>query len=258
MRTNYFFIIALLFCLNTSAQVAGYMGKRFSIGYSNDFFPRLPDAANQNFSRTHAFNTTHCVDIDYTLNHSASICGSFQYANMDFFKGGLDYTITYNNDGNHVYYLPADEQPMQLISKGISIGFKFLRRNYINPYGKYVKIDFVVDLNKIVMDKDAFYAKGYYYPAYDYKKQTVFDGVDKFKNLMIFYSFGKQRIIANRLVLDYGLRLGLNTNIVLSAIDFIDGGSGDYVESELKKQANMRILQANLLKIHLGLRFLAF
>lgn len=270
MRTNYFFIIALFCCLSASAQVPGYMGRRFSVGYSNDFFPRLPFmqlTANE-MSKDHIFNASHCLEIDYVKSHKLSLCGGFQYSKMDFVKAGVDNQIDADYDeGGAVYYLPADGKPMKIISRNLAIGLKFFKHNYIAPYGKYNKLELVFCFNKILMDQDALYTQDRYSSSKGiiYKKQTFTGDIDKFKNLVVAFTVGKQRMISHRMILDWGVRMGVSTNAVFRSLDLFEDLSlisgvspGSSFENGLKTDAHLRVFSSQLFRVHLGLKFLAF
>ena len=169
MKTNYFFIIALFFCLNTTAQVPGYMGRRFSVGYSNDFAPRIAGLCltDGKVSENRSFNATHCFDIDYALSRRLSLCAAFQYSKMDFLVGGKDnpmYVEGYKY--STVYYLPPNDLPMDLSSKNVSIGLKFFRKNYINPFGRYTKVELILCMNTIDVFQNAFYTKTNDFPVF--------------------------------------------------------------------------------------------
>ena len=72
-----FFTIVSYGCYS---QVAGYLGKRFSIGYSNYFMVAgLGPVANApSKDELSGLNSTHCLNLEYTIQNRTNFCISFQ------------------------------------------------------------------------------------------------------------------------------------------------------------------------------------
>ena len=70
------FILLLTVMNSMQAQPPGYMGKRFTVGYSASFFPSLlgPQANGYNAG----MNLTHSFDLDYTIRNRTNLCFSYQ------------------------------------------------------------------------------------------------------------------------------------------------------------------------------------
>jgi hypothetical protein len=262
------------FCIASIAQVPGYLGKRFSVGYSNYFFPRSTLVSSSftfgdedKTSTRMAFNSTHSLDVDYVLTPWVSACLAGQFSKMDVVKQGGEFNVERGGTYNTVQYLPGSKEDMQLNTINLSVAFKFFKERYMNPYGKYRKLEVMLMMNTIKMDENGFYSVRYDPPK---PKQVLPYPVAgeryKFNSLILAYTIGKQRVLFDKLVLDWGIRFGINYNYISKSVNplemmFADRTSAyeeDSIEKKLKEQAIARTMGAQLVNAHVGLRFLAF
>jgi hypothetical protein len=245
--------------LYSSAQVPGYMGKRFSLEYSNYFSPSLLNpTASVSEQGSLGLNTTHCVNAEYSIKMRTNFCLGVQ-----FFKTGVhagsNYTATYYDNGysntNNVDYKPSSDLPMQLKTTNISLGFKFFRPGFIAPIGKYQKLEFIFLLDKVSYERSAFYLH-----TSPPSRINLGAGEYDFKSAAIALTFGRQRVLFNSIIIDSGFRFGVSTNAVFSFIkdDLLDDSYGLPFEDQLKTKVNQRIFAAQLFSFHLGIGFLAF
>jgi hypothetical protein len=244
-------LFSLLASLTSMAQVAGYLGKRFSVGYSNYFSPRFPEAGRMpvfkqdgKLSARQVLNSTHCLDMDYILGSRVSLCLSGQFSKMDLVKHGRIFRPANN------LYLPLGS--MELNTTNFSLGFKFFKKHYLNPLGRYRKVELILMRNKVVMKESSSY--------------SLVDEGFKFSSFAFAYTMGKQRVFFDKLILDCGIRIGINYSYVYSNInpleimlDFETRSSEENImQSKLREQANARTWGAQFVNAHIGLRFLAF
>ena len=86
---------------------------------------------------------------------------------------------------------------------------------------------------------------------------TLGKGEYSFKNICFVYTIGKQNIINDKFVLDYGLRFGwtpaANVVTIFSGEDFVNT-----TEQYFRHAVNMRIFRQQIFNFHLGIGFLAF
>lgn len=258
------------------AQTAGYMGKRVSIGYSSYVFPRLGILKNMDefnirdgnkMGTTRRLNVTHCMDMDYVISSTISLCLSGQFSKMDLYKPGSAFYVQESNQGTRssydVIYKPEDERSMDLKTMNFSVGFKFFKSRYINPFGKYHKLEFILVRSKVGLDRDAFYYESSS-PYFHVRKYELPDQNFNYKSFVVAYTIGKQRILFNKLILDYGARFGLNYNYVLSNVSVFGMlktqlSDDEYsVSKSFKEGANFRVFESQFVNAHIGLRFLAF
>ena len=212
---NKIVVFLLLISCSVFSQVPGYLGKRFSIGYSNNLFPSLfYPSANSTDRYELGVNTTHCIDIEYAIKKRTTFCFS-----VDFYKTGMaregGYGYSYNGayDYGSAVYRSGDGTPIQLRTTNFSLGFKFFRPGFIAPVGKYQKLEFILLSNKITYDRNSFYDQ-YYSPGNNLSSFGT--GEYDFKSFAIALTFGRQRVLFNSVIIDTGFRLGVSTNAVFS------------------------------------------
>lgn len=267
----------LVITINLSAQkrVAGYMGKRLSIGYSNYFSPRFnlgivkelasvfnPDVME--VSSAKKINSIHCLDLDYIISERKSLCVSGQFTKLDICEPGTEFGDYHDgNKSGQLYYQPADLSYLQAKSMHISVGIKVFKSRYLNPYGKYRKFEFILVNNTVQVDPSAF-AWTTNYIVKD-KPDLNIDDKFKLKAFVFAYTIGKQRVFYDKLILDWGVRLGLESNKIFKRLllyqesDYVYGESvNDVIKRQMKLLSKAAVLESQFINIHLGLRFLAF
>lgn len=260
-------ITGLLFTQFVFAQVPGYMGKRFIVGYSNYFSPALLGRTANSTETSLRLNSVNCINLEYTMKNSIDFCFGIQFwktgvlRNNGYTYNYTYYDSTYNNyysEGGEAYYMPSNKLAMQLKSTIVSIGFKFFRSGYIAPAGKYTKLDFLFFKNNVVYEKDAFYKTKYRSPEY---KLNFLLGNGNFSSstCAIALTFGKQRVIFNRIIIDSGIRFAVSPNVIFNVLggEFLDNDI-ETMEYQMKLSTNSRIFTGQLVNFHLGIGFLAF
>lgn len=216
-------VYLLLISCSVYSQVPGYLGKRFSIGYSNYLFPSM---LNPSFNSTDSYelglNTTHCINAEYAIRKRTNFCFS-----VEFFKTGFRSIGTYNYGSTL----------KKLESTNVSLGFRFFRPGFIAPVGKSQKLEFLLLSNKIY--KETFESKSF----------------------AIALTFGRQHVFFNSIIVDTGFRFGVSTNAVFNIIIndvFEFNSSAATYDSEQKQNINERLFASQLFNFHIGIGFLAF
>ena len=77
-----------------------------------------------------------------------------------------------------------------------------------------------------------------------------------YNNVSVAYTVGKQRILGDKIVLDYGLRFAYTpaANIVtLAGFDTVKD-----IEDYYRRESRMRMFRQQLINFHVGIGFLAF
>jgi hypothetical protein len=266
--------VVLLVCLFSGysfAQVSGYMGKRFSIGYSNYFmaagFGPVANAESNEFLT--GINSTHCLNLEYTIAKRINFCLSLQTL-----KTGVNPTKSYyvqNVDPNSSYslstsvsYSPKPYLPMQLRTINIGLGCKFFHFGTLAPVGKYNKLEILLFLSHLTYDKDKSF------PSIDsngkpsYYQFSGDTGDYQFKSFALAFTMGRSRVFWDKIVLDYGLRLAISNGIFTYMGNALwdDTGNSSYGSTDITKamrqDVNKRIFREQLVNFHIGISFLAF
>jgi len=246
-------VFALCASLTVAAQVPGYMGRRFSVGYAADLWPSMLNPSGYTTSKGDAgLNYMHGLNIEYDIKKRTALCFGLQY-----FRTGLKSNKIYQGDlrtqqygyqeyADFVYRRP-DGIPVQLYTTGISLGIKFFRHGFLAPVGKYNKFDFTLLLNHASYQTDAFYYVEYKTPA------PLGTGLVKSKGCSFGYTLGRQRVIADKFVLDYGMRFAFTPSLLFS-----DASNGRDTEMVMKEYISEREFFEQLINVHLAINFLAF
>jgi hypothetical protein len=263
-------ILLLTLSVGAIAQVPGYMGKRFSIGYSNYFMLSAwgPTANAESSEPALGINTTHCLNLEYTIKRRTNFCFSLQTGKTGMDPGILE-KIEY--DGLNGYSTVANYtygtnpyQPMQIRSVNIGFGFKFFQQGSLAPIGKYKKIEALWMVNHLTYKTTAFTS---YYGS-SAQTGAIGTGDYVFNNIALTYTMGRSRVLFDKMVLDCGIRLGVLPSPVLNVVfsDILEFGSSSsssyysptYYEDVFKTQVNYRLFRSQLFNVHIGLSFLAF
>jgi hypothetical protein len=248
---------------SANGQTPGYMGKHLTIGYSNNFFPALigPTAKSQDVG----INATHSFNLEYTIKNRTNLCVSYQRlkTGVDFnYELSEEYVDQYGSYENALYrYRPKSRLPSQLISNNICLGLKFFNSGALAPVGKYRKFELVLLFPKLTYESNAFVAETYSYnydTTYTLKK-NIGTGEYSFKSFALTYTFGRQRVLFDRIVLDYGFQLGVHPIGMLSYINSdLEFTTSSNVGSYSRALTNQRLLRYESFNFHIGLGLLAF
>ncbi len=246
-------IVALLLLFSTitlSAQVAGYMGKRFSIGYSNLFSPYIGNNYSSIYGsqlRIKGLNVSHILDLNYIIQYRKAICVSVSYIGSKIENNSVapDYLNYYS------YNFTEPKYNARSSSLGFSLGLKLFKRSLFAPLGPYVKWEGIFLLNSIKY-------KPYSYTYYNYNPNTSetksYNGGQLYsKAFGAAFGFGKQRVFFDKLLIDYGIRGA----IVINLNDDLNKIHSDY-EAELANKTFDKIFYQQFINLRLGIGFLAF
>jgi len=265
------FVIAGFACF---AQAPGYMGRKFVIGYSTYFFPAGigPTANTQEEGQAFSgVNITHCLNLEYTIKNRTNFCVSIQTLKTGIAPGVLYSSRVYDSGGWNSYYYsyeynPKPFVPMQLRTFNVGLGFKFFQRGSLSPIGKYKKLELLLLFSKLTYDKNSFLqqsdATGFSGP------KALGTGENNYQTFAITFTAGRSRVLFNRLVIDFGLRLGFlpagiisayNQNKEKNASSYTTSTSTSFdFDKVMRQETNQRLFRQQLINFHIGLGFLAF
>lgn len=269
LRFSLIFIVAVLF---SNAQISGYMGKRCVISYSNYFMIGFKGPGPFNSApadeSSPTLNNANCLNFEYAYKQNKMVCISGQYIGTgiayndgktngsfvgDLFTSTSDYPYPYNHK-----YVGDYSKPASLRSINFSIGLKTFKRGFIAPVGRYRKMEVLIMFEKLKYDHAHFAQQD---PnSSDPQNYIISDfgtGQYSFKNIAFAYTMGKQRILYDKIVLDYGIRFAYSP-----ALNIITLAAGDEyatsTDSYFRRTCNLRMATEQLINFHLGIGFLAF
>lgn len=248
----------------TNAQNSGFRGKKLSAGYNFCVSSALFNSSSQGTSvfntggsagqSIFSFNTMHAVTIDYALKRRLSIGACYAYMNTSY--DGKDEIYYYENTS---YWHNRAVNSYDIKVNSIGINIKLFGEAYIAPLGKYVKLDILVKSITSTYDPKVFFIKTGNYngdilrPIFGNTKQTYIKPE-------VLFSFGRQRIYFNRLIIDFGIRA--SSNIILMPFRFFANFGDDDKRFDEKVYIETtsinRVRKANMLNYYGGISFLIF
>lgn len=244
MRKTAFTLLLISLTYAVSAQVPGYQGKRFCVGYNASTFTVLDGGiGNFPFGLRLSYKTE--LSANYVVSRKASIGLSYYFAKQNYYVQEAE---IYNNGFfvPQTEYLPCSLQMYEL-------HMQFFRKNFVAPAGLYhqigvgiVKYNVAVDSDELVLD-NAFGSGQTNY--------TIQVPSDKFSGFKLSYHIGKTNPI--------GHNFYINTAV---GVNFFQGGDIAYKVEKysttpstyLYYALNKNIRKHNFAEIKIGFGWLAF
>lgn len=268
------FLFQLIFIFSFSivfAQAPGHLGKRFIFGYGTHFSPALvnSNAHNETFvghsssksgsaeTGSIAFNYTHEAYIEYALSTRFMLGFSGK-----FYKTNYDNAInSSSNNYNNSYSLSNDIQGYYRINgQSLCLYGKLYGKRYVAPWGRYMIFGPVLNLYSTTYDPAIMYQTSTYSSPYHTEKVSNYGALSQsFMGFNILFGWGRTRIIAERITLDYGINMqvlsipGLLYDLAQSS------KSANYLNSiYIENTAGARIRGLNRINAFLKIGFLIF
>jgi hypothetical protein len=242
--------LVLLSCSLLYAQNPGYQGKRFSLNYNFYTFNALENPNENGESGLLSFNTTHYANLDMAVFRKMTVGASFEYINTGFkFKENYNIPIPDPYDPyNSSYY---DEVHSESVGKmeAYEVGL-YLRKFFggnIAPLGSYFKPEISLIFYKVYPGNPI---PTYKPPGYG---DPVFNNQSPYKTVAISLELGQNRVLFNRLFIDYGLRLKL----IPAALKQAESGHNSNT-TYLQIIPRYRLAMLELFNIKLGIGVLLF
>ncbi|NVO04333.1 MAG: hypothetical protein HXX09_16690 [Bacteroidetes bacterium] len=267
------FIICFIFSISIYAQIPGYLGKRFVPSISADLWPSLIGPTN---SSDQGLNFTPSLNLDYVTGKHSQISVSYQRIStgLSLLKDSEELMYT-NTTPSQTYYYYLEyksgysknssfkNKPIQLTSNNFSIGFKLFYGGSYSPVGNYVKPEFSLLFENVSYDKFAFRPNN---PTsdttlfLDFSKKAIGRGEYQFTSFVISFTAGRQRVLFDKLLIDYGVRIGMAPLAILSKFSFKDDENQSIgkMEEHIKKDSDDRMLRFQLISLHLGIGLVSF
>jgi hypothetical protein len=243
-----FILLVAVGLQNISAQVPGYQGKRFSVGYNaSSFFyfkqvensDGLVDYLNEALSTTTISYKTELA-VNYAISRKVVMGLSYYFA-----KQNISFV---NNEIGNNYEIPVDDIAKCKLSI-YELHFQFFRKNFIAPAGLYhqvsvgiVKYGLATSDNKLTV-----------YGQHQSNPMVINGPTDPYTCFKLGYSIGKTNPI--------GHNFYINTAF---GINFFRGGDSAYVKTTPTAQNyilanfNRGLRVHNFAEIKIGFGWLAF
>jgi hypothetical protein len=237
MKKTLLLIFAAFLSLTASAQrvIPGYMGKRFTVGFTEMFSP--------NFYGIYSTPSpgpvfSHSLGINYVITKQTELCLAGRFYNRNI--ADVYYSPSARNDVNYLFKMSTLEY---------SFGFRRFYRSKFAPLGGYTKWEFMYLKGAVKYDPYQEY-------QYDYNTQTNITisksgGKGSLHGFGASFSKGRQRVFEDKLVVDFGFRA------TLMAMTATRDGSDGHGE-DLASTAAASVTFVPIANVFLGLGFLAF
>ncbi|MEI6765939.1 MAG: hypothetical protein WCM76_09880 [Bacteroidota bacterium] len=256
----------IFFALLTQAlysQSPGYNGKKFSINYGFYFINATSNPNTNGNNGFFCFTTTHCLAPEYVVGRHIAMGLSLRYSRTGFFyKSNLIYNnnLAYNPYGSSYTLFGSNNKTdhrltgtMNVISAGIYP--KIFLKAGIAPLGSYMKPELIISMTYVQAASDAkmndYINADHYYNVPDYPSPKI-SNYSPYMTIGAGLEFGETRILFNRLVLDYGLRMGLTFG------SFMNQQAQVTESNYYELVSGRRLFQASLLNLKVGVGLLAF
>jgi hypothetical protein len=239
-----FFLTLMVPALFNFGQNPGYQGRRVSLNYSFYTFNALNNPNEFGHSGILSFNTSHYANIDIALRRKITLGLSFEYIHTGFKFSDMYSVPTLGSD---IYARVYSSSVGKM--EAYSIGFypRFFFKGNIAPLGTYIKPEIDLIFYKV-------------YPGNPVPTDPppdcgdpVFSNQSPYMAYAISLELGQNRILFNRLFIDYGLRL----KVLPGMWGLMQGGSVSN-KSYLKEVPYSRLGALELFNIKVGLGVLLF
>jgi hypothetical protein len=273
------------------AQAPGHLGKRFVLGYGAHFSPAFSngDARNntivghkssqQGSAKTgqFAYNYTHEAYMEYVLSPRFMLGFSGKFYKT-VYDNGLDiFSDNSNYSNNNINYKIDNNVNGHYTIQGRSLCLygKLYRKRYVAPWGRYIVFGPVINLYSATYDagtmnqiaSTTFNDPNNYYNSVTTTSTVSNFGasLQSFTGFNIVFGWGRSRIIANRITLDYGINMQVLTLITLYIDQISSSSSSNSIFSPRRTQNNyieqtsgQRIRGLNLFNAFVKVGFLIF
>jgi hypothetical protein len=239
INSAYLFLICLLaVALPATSQTPGYMGKRFAAGYGVYASPGFYGSGGLT-----SVNVLHEGFLEFAAKHKFSLGFSFKiYKALN--KNETTTFTTYNSG------TPTGQ--IDLKARNFALYGKFYKRGTLAPWGKYFLLGASVNTFKGSYDPTLMRI-----PNVNHSKFG--DQEERYFTFDVMFGNGRSRIIANRIMIDYGYSVGVwgvtsfLAGDILGALDSRNAvRASDYLETTGK----WRINEVNRFNIFLKVGYL--
>jgi hypothetical protein len=227
----------LLASVHSFAQNPGYMGRRFVAGYGIYASPGFYGSGGLS-----AVNLLHEGFVEYAFKKNASLVLSAKF-----------YKAVNKNEASAYDYQFVGKPGGQIDIKARNYAFymKFYKRHYLAPWGRYLLLGPSLNTFDVSYDpvNTSLWSAGLYGFGEIHQKAMTFD---------IMFGNGRSRVIANRIVIDYGYKMGvwgMTSFVIGDILELLN--KGNYTAREYNvKTARQRVNEVNRFNIYFKVGYL--
>ena len=272
----YIFIFSTFIAL---AQAPGHLGKHFVLGYGANFSPAFTNANAHNKTiighkaqesgsaetGSFAFNYTHeaYMEVALSTRFMLGFSGKFYKTNYD---NGLNISNNSYNSNNQYLINENVEGYYSIKGTSLSIYGKLYKKRYVAPWGKYIVFGPVINLYRTSHDSTLMYQTQTDYNTNEISRVSKYGELNQsFTGFNIIFGWGRSRIIANRVTLDYGINMHVLTLITLYIDQISSSSSSNSIfsprrtpDNYIEQTSGQRIRGLNRINAFVKVGFLIF
>jgi hypothetical protein len=254
--SSLFFALLIFSWSHIFCQAPGYMGKKSVVGYGPYISPVIFGSVSG--SSLNKINIMHEFFIERAVKPRFSLGFSFKRYKTLYDNSGLVYIPP-------SYYYYRGYRPTgsySIVCNSYNFYGKFYKRRCLAPWGKYMIFGLNVMKYKTIYDKsvmqvETFQQTNSYYVSTQPLIYSDFGPLEQeFTSADIFFGFGNSRIIADRIVIDYGYV----ANAFASLLTLADADKEEVLSMDpheyIKVSSRVRLRGVNRLNVFLKLGFL--
>ena len=244
--------VLTLLIIPAQAQNLGYQGRKTAFYYSAHITPNISDNESVDGS---GININHAFEFDFSYNQSNSFGVSYRISPKRQYNVGT--LLDYSDDGGDIYSIRYNDDVQPTFAPTtLGVFFKFRSYNRIAPLGYYQRLSFNYISTKVDYNPDDLtkaenyqitYASGNNPPKFNHDPWDNTTG-KTYSTIAIGYGIGTQRVLANRILLTYGIEVVVPLSKKYSTNEFFLNEVG----SHMKNLANSVGTSTNFLSLHLG------
>jgi hypothetical protein len=181
----------------TGAQVPGYQGKKLFLEYDNYFCPAFYSPNVNGHTGIMSFNDRHGMSLDYIISKHYSLGISIQYLKTkykypDWYAENINISTTAL--GNLTAY---------------AYGLHYRQfYTFLAPVGSYYRVEIQYLTYRTSYDSAEVWK---YQKNRNYRQIPELDDTKDYHGVAVCLSYGYQRIFYNRIILDSGFQIAINT-----------------------------------------------
>lgn len=260
------FITVISCSNNLFSQSSGYMGKRVVAGYGFYFSPGIIGSRGET-----PLNILHEGYLEFAASKRFMLGFSARFYKAVYKNNRYVDFVTYNTGSsysNQNYDVPSGSYDIKAIN--YMVYGKIFHNGYVAPWGRYFTFGLTLNTYNATYNPSVmkiFVSDSYY----DYNTSTYVHNdkyysnfgpkTQSFKKLDVLLGFGRSRIIANRIVVDYGY----NINVLAMALTVFDAPDDNIFEDEnltsryyIEKTSAARVRGVNRFNLFLKVGILLF
>lgn len=232
-------ILLFISAVHSFGQNSGYQGRKFFITANSYFCPAISNPTVKGNYGIFALNNRWYFDFNATVARRLTLGLGFETYNTGF-------KIDYGNYSGWGESKICQPWCTKLNVCGIGINTRIYLKNNIAPLGPYVKLESMVISSKVNPDTLG-------YRALYFQSMPDFNNSGRNETFIIKIDFCNSHLFFNRLLLDYGLQLGLMLDPRMSYSN-VSKSTDTYFQAASQK----RLFEQYLFNFHIGIGVLLF